>query len=585
MGIPAIHDREEVTTSTTLVCDRRCYGKIEAHIVTSENHTTEWRPFVLSYFQALVPLSRSTTVREADKERSRNSPPSFSIHCSVAGPRSSSIVRHPLSGDTFLLGGDQPDTPMTVDHDYGLFIDGDYRDGIDTFSVENPATEESIATVSEGGRHGIDLAVTAATEALDEWRELPPKRRGEILREIGDYISEYIDELAELETAEMGRPISQSQRIIANSVKYFTYYSGIPTKIEGETIPVPGERLNYTRREPLGVTGHIIPWNASLKLGIRSIVPALACGNTVVAKPSPKAPLSLVRFAELASRTGLPDGVFNVVPGDGPTTGKPLTTDSRISGFSFTGSVPTGKQVGKAAIENVCPVNLELGGTNPTIVFPDVDLDEAVDSTVKVYMNSGQVCFAATRVFVHEDIYDAFTATFEERVKSLSIGAGNEDPDIGPLISATAVDNTVDYVENAIEAGAHLRAGGYRPDRTGHFYKPTLIDDVDDDTRISREEVFGPVAMTYEFASEEEVIRRANDTDYGLYAVVWTDKLDRAHRVAHAIDAGSVVVNEYPATFPQAPFGGFKQSGIGKEKGMQAIEHYTQTKNITIAID
>jgi aldehyde dehydrogenase (NAD+) len=337
-------------------------------------------------------------------------------------------------------------------------------------------------------------------------------------------------------------------------------------------------------REPLGVVAQVVPWNAAVILGARGIAPALACGNTVVAKPSPEAPVSVLEMARIASEAGLPDGVFNVVPGDGRRTGQALTTDDRIDGIVFTGSKATGKQVMKAAAENVVPVGLELGGNNPNIVFPDADLEQALADTIKVTYNTGQVCFATTRVFVHDDVYDEFVPALADRLDALEYGPGAEGHDLGPLISPAARQAVHEYVQQAVANGGRLLAGGDLPDGPGNFYPATLVDQVDDDAPISCDEVFGPVLKAYRFESEAEAIQRANDTEYGLYAAVWTNDLSRAHRVAGELESGGVVVNEYPATFPQAPFGGYKQSGIGREKGMQALDHYTQLKNVTISL-
>lgn len=469
--------------------------------------------------------------------------------------------------------------------DTGVFIGGSSRGGIESFSVHDPATNEQLATVAEAGQPGVEAAVTDSQEALVEWQGLEPRERGRALRALADAIREHSDRLARIETAENGRPISQSRSLVTGSAEYFEYYAGLVDKIEGETIPVAGDYLDYTVREPLGVTGHLVPWNVSLKLGARSFAPALACGNTVVAKPAPEAPLSLLAFAEIATEAGLPDGVFNVVPGDGPRTGAALTGDERVRGLVFTGSRPTGEIVGRAAIERMVPTALELGGKSPNIVFPDADLDRAAQDTLKAFGNAGQICHAGTRVFVHDDVYDEFVDDLIDRAEAMSIGPGESDPDLGPLITRGAREEVADAVDQAVEAGARLRCGGHVPRDEGNYYAPTLVDEVDDDAALSCGELFGPVLALYRFDTEQEVIERANNTRYGLYAVVWTNNLSRAHRVAGAIEAGSIAVNEYPATFVEAPFGGYKQSGLGREKGLQAVEHYTQIKNVAVRLD
>lgn len=467
----------------------------------------------------------------------------------------------------------------------GIYVDGEYREGIERFPVLDPATNEQLTTVAEAGAPGVDAAVASSREALADWRDVNPRERREYLLALAEAIRDNVEYLARLETAEHGRPLSQSRSLVTGSANYFEYYAGITDKIEGETIPVPGNYLDYTICEPLGVTGHLVPWNVSLKLGARSFAPALACGNTVVAKPSPEAPLSLLAFAKLASETGLPDGVFNVVPGDGPRTGAALTGDGRVRGLVFTGSRETGELIAKAAAERIVPVALELGGKSPNVVFPDADLDRAAEDTLKAFRNTGQVCHAGTRVFVHGAIYDNFVADLVERTEAMSVGPGEDDPDISPLITADAQRRVADAVDEAVANGARLHCGGYVPREEGNYYAPTLLDEVADDAFVSREELFGPVLTLYRFESETKVIERANDTRYGLSAVVWTNDLSRAHRVAGALEAGSVAINEYPATFVEAPFGGYKESGLGREKGQQAVEHYTQLKNVAVRID
>lgn len=467
----------------------------------------------------------------------------------------------------------------------GIYIDGEYREGIERFSVLDPATNEQLATVAEAGAPGVDAAVASSREALAEWRAVDSGERRDHLLAIADAIRDNSEWLARIETAENGRPLSQSRSLVTGSADYFEYYAGLTDKIEGETIPVSDTHLDYTVREPLGVTGHLVPWNVSLKLGARSIAPALACGNTVVAKPAPQAPLSLLAFADLATEAGLPAGVLNVVPGDGPRTGAALTSDERVRGLVFTGSRETGEIVAKAAAERIVPVALELGGKSPNVVFPDADLDRAAEDTIKAFGNAGQVCHAGTRVFVHDAVYDEFVDDLVERAEAMDVGPGESDSDVGPLISADAQRRVADAVDEAVESGARLLCGGHVPREEGNYYAPTLLDQVADDAFVSCEELFGPVLTVYRFDSEAEVVERANDTRYGLYAVVWTNDLSRAHRVAAALEAGSVAVNEYPATFVEAPFGGYKESGLGREKGQQAIEHYTQLKNVAVRID
>ena len=473
----------------------------------------------------------------------------------------------------------------STSNSYGPFIDGEYRDGAGSFEIENPSTGETIDVVGEAGKKDVDGALESARRAQPAWGQLDADDRSAILREVARALEDHVDELAALSTEEVGSPISQSRSIAEGAVSYLDYYAGATDKIEGETIPVPGNRQAFTRREPLGVSAQIVPWNAPVTLCQRGVAPALAAGNVAVVKPAPEAPRGILRMAEIASEAGLPDGVFNVVPGGGPTTGAALTEDPRVDQITFTGSVATGTIVGKAAMERAVPTALELGGKSPAIVFDDADIDDAVGGAIKALtMLSGQVCYATTRVFVHEDVYDEFRASLSEAVGSLSIGPGADDPDIGPLITGDALGNVDQHVDDALADGAVALTGGNRVNRDGHFYEPTVIEGAPDDAPISCEEVFGPVINLYEFANEEEAIRRANDTEYGLYATVWTNTFDRAHRVANAIEAGSVMINQYSGSNPPTPFGGYKKSGLGREKGMQALEHYTELKTINFAL-
>ncbi|NKE36146.1 aldehyde dehydrogenase [Natronococcus sp. JC468] len=478
---------------------------------------------------------------------------------------------------------------------YGAYVDGEFRaedrggnqkggrpneDG--PLRVTDPATEKTIATVAAAGDAGVDDALEAARRAQPDWAGTDPAERGRVLYRFAEAIANRADDLADLVTRENGRPIGQSRVLVDGAADYLTYYAGATTKIEGETIPVPGDRQAFTRREPLGVSAQLIPWNAPLVLCCRGIAPALAAGNAVVVKPAPEAPLGLLGLAEIATEAGVPDGAFNVVPG-GEATGAALVEDSRVDEITFTGSVETGRTIGRTAADNLVPSTLELGGNSPALVFADADLEDAVGGALQALtLVSGQACFATTRVFVHEDRYAAFREALREAVDALAIGPGLEDPNLGPLVSADARERVREYVDGALENGATALVGGDVLDREGYFYEPTVIEDVSDDAPIVREEVFGPVLTLHEFADEQEAIRRANDSEYGLYATVWTNDLGRGHRVANALEAGSVMINQYAGSYPQTPFGGYKRSGLGREKGMQALEHYTQLKTVNV---
>lgn len=471
-----------------------------------------------------------------------------------------------------------------VTESHGVYIDGAFQDGEGVFEVEDPSTGEAFASVAEAGQRGVDAAIDSAREAQQEWIALAPSERGRILRDFADAIREHADELATVITRENGRPIGQSKGMMQSTPGYLEYYAGATDKIEGETIPVPGGQHAFTRREPLGVSAQILPWNAPVLLTARGVAPALAAGNAVVVKPAPEAPLGITRMAELGTEAGLPPGLFNVVPG-GAETGEALATSDRVDEITFTGSVATGKIVGKAAVENVLPMALELGGKSPAVIFDDADLDDALGGALQaISFISGQVCFATTRIFVQSDVYEEFREMLLDAVEAMEIGPGADNPDIGPLISGDGLAKVERYVSEAVNNGSEASVGGQALDRDGYFFEPTVIEGAGDRDAISCEEVFGPVVNLYEFESESEAIRRANDTEYGLYATVWTNTLDRAHRVANAIEAGSVMVNQYAGSYPQTPFGGYKNSGIGREKGFQAIDHYTQLKTINIDI-
>jgi len=468
---------------------------------------------------------------------------------------------------------------------YGIYVDGEERidRDEDTFTVFDPSTGDPLTEVTESGPEGVDRAIESAATAQREWADRDPVERGRLLREVADRLREEAERFAAIETVDCGRPTSESVGLIHAAAGFFEYYAGMADKVEGETIPVAGERHNYTVREPLGVIGVVLPWNGPLLLGARSIPAALACGNSVVAKPAPEAPVSVLEFADLVAEV-LPPGLVNVVPGDGPTTGGALVEDDRLGRVMFTGSREVGRTVLEAAAENIVPVGLELGGKNPNVVFPDADVDRVVEDSLRAFYNAGQVCFAPTRLFVHESIYEDVLGPFVEAIEGMTVGPGVEDPDIGPLITPEAQDRVAGYVDEAVADGARVRVGGEVPREAGNFYAPTVLEDVDDDAPVACDEVFGPVIVAHSFETEAEVVRRANDVDYGLNAVVWTNDLARAHRVAGDIEAGSVTVNEYPASFAQAPSGPYKESGLGREKGQQAVEEYTNLKNVNVSL-
>ncbi|WP_435317023.1 aldehyde dehydrogenase family protein [Haloarchaeobius sp. TZWSO28] len=474
---------------------------------------------------------------------------------------------------------------MPIRDEYGLYIDGEWQPRDNQFDVLDPATNQPLVSVADATASDAELAIQSAGNAFEEWSAVDPAQRGRVLSAIADELRDHHGELAQIESMETGRPIAQSRGRITGGIGFFDYFAGLADKIEGETIPIDGKRHSFTIREPLGVTGHIVPWNSPTVLACRSFAPALACGNTVVAKPSLEAPLTVMHIAEIATKAGLPAGALNVVPDSDAAAGKAITESETVRGISFTGSRSAGKQVMKTAAKTLTPVDLELGGNTPCLVFPDADIDDVVEDTIASYDNAGQICFTISRFFVHRDVYDVFTAAFVEAIEALEIGPWQEEPDIGPVISRASVDRLDTYVTEAVENGARLLAGGETPRERGNFYAPTLLDNVEDTAPIVCDELFGPVKTLHQFDTEAEVIRRANDTDYGLYASIWTDDVGRVHRLIDAMEAGVVVANEFPVLAPQTPFGGYKESGIGRTKGKQAIHNFTQVKNATISYE
>ncbi|MFA9418223.1 aldehyde dehydrogenase family protein [Natrinema sp. HArc-T2] len=478
--------------------------------------------------------------------------------------------------------------PTAVRSQYDLWIGGDKwsAGSDDRLAVVNPATEEPLADVAMGTTDDVDAAVENARDAFESWQRRPPKERTRILTDIAAAIREETDRLAQIETLENGKPLAEAREQVERCARHFEYYAGIADKIQGESIPLSEEYVDYTVREPLGVTAHIVPWNVPIYLFARSVAPALAAGNAAVVKPAEETPLGALELARLASEAGLPDGLLNVVPGYGTEAGAAITGHPDVNGITFTGSGPTGTAVAKSAIENVTETHLELGGKSPNVVFSDADWEAALDGTMTgIFSNAGQVCSAGSRLLVHEDIHEAFVDDLVERAESLEVGSGIEGADMGPLVSEAHFEKVLSYVEIGCEEVGEPVAGGSALDRDGYFVEPTIFDDVPIDTRIAQEEIFGPVLTVTPFADEDEAIELANATDYGLVAGVYTENVGRAHRFAREVDAGQIYINEYFAGGNETPFGGFKDSGIGRENGVQAIDNYTQVKNVCANID
>ncbi|MDR9432140.1 MAG: aldehyde dehydrogenase family protein [Natronomonas sp.] len=473
----------------------------------------------------------------------------------------------------------------------GLYIDGEWveSDAGNTFETVDPATETVYATVAEATPEDVDRAVSAAGRAAvrdGEWRSLYPRERSARLHAMADEIEARKEDIVLVESHDNGKTPFEATLDVDMVIDTFRYYAGWTDKIQGETVPVPGDRFNYTVREPLGVTAHVSPWNYPFQLAGRSLAPALACGNTAVLKPSSTTPLSALYYAVAAEAAGLPDGVLNVVPGPGSTVGNALVEHPGIVHVAFTGSTGVGKGVMERAARNVTGVTLELGGKGANLVFPDADLDAAASGVhYGIFMNAGQMCWAGSRLLVHESIHDEFVDRIADRATSTPLGSGiDDDGRMGPLVSESQRAEVLEYIETGKAEGATLVTGGRVPENreTGYFVEPTIFTDVDNNMTIAREEIFGPVLSVIEFVDRAEAIEIANDSPYGLMAGIWTTDLGTAHKAAESLDYGMISVNEYPVTQPQTPFGGFKQSGNGREQGTEAIHEYTQAKNVNI---
>ncbi|MGR3174007.1 MAG: aldehyde dehydrogenase family protein [Candidatus Scalindua sp.] len=470
-----------------------------------------------------------------------------------------------------------------------LLIDGKWVDSVSgkTFDTINPATEEVITCIAEGDRADIDLAVTAARKAFEDgpWKKTDARDRGRILFEIANLIEKNKDELALLETLDNGKPISETMNAdLPLVIDCLLYYAGWADKIHGETIPVRGEFFNYTLREPVGVVGQIIPWNFPLLMAAWKIAPALACGNTVVLKPAEQTPLTALRLGEICKEAGLPDGVLNIVPGYGPTAGAALAEHMDVDKIAFTGEYTTGRIIMQAASKNLKRISLELGGKSPNIVFADSDIDSAVNGAMTgIFFNQGEVCCAGSRLFLEKSIHDEFVEKLSDKASSLRVGdpedAGTQ---MGAQVSKEQFDKILGYIDIGKQEGAKLVTGGERCGERGYFVKPTIFDAVDNNMKIAREEIFGPVVTTITFDDVDDVVRQSNRSIYGLAAAVWTRDIKKAHRLARDLKAGTIWINTYNSFDAASPFGGYKQSGFGRELGIHALELYTQVKSVWI---
>jgi aldehyde dehydrogenase (NAD+) len=480
------------------------------------------------------------------------------------------------------------------DMPHNLLIDNIWRDAASghTMEVVNPATEDVIAQVASAGPADLDDAVRAARAALDgPWGTMSARERGRLVRRLGDRLLERVDEVARLETIHNGKPISESRQIeIPAAAECFEYYGGWSDKVMGETIPVKGNHLTYTLREPVGVVAAIVPWNFPLLLASWKVAPALACGNTVILKPASQTPLTALALGEIAIEVGLPPGVLNVLTGPGAELGQAIVEHPGIDKIAFTGDTATGKGIMRGAAGSLKRITLELGGKSANIVLRDADVEAAIrGATIGIFYGKGEVCAAGSRLLVDRAIKEEFIDKLAARARKMTAG-DPMDPKtrFGALSSKKQMDTVLRYIESGNREGATLVAGGARTDigtGKGYFVQPTVFADVRPEMTIAREEIFGPVLAAIDFADVDEAIARANDSPYGLAAGVWTRDIKKAHYVARKLQAGTVWINTYNVYDTAAPFGGYKQSGFGREMGAHALEHYTQVKSVWVDLN
>lgn len=462
-----------------------------------------------------------------------------------------------------------------------------------TFDTLSPTTNEPVGRIAKAGIEDVNRAVAAAREAFDHgpWPKMTPAERGKRMHKVADLLRERLEEIARLETLNCGKIIIESRGDVNSSANCFDYYANLTGHTWGETIPMNGPLFDYTLRQPVGVCAQIIPWNFPLLMAAWKLGPALATGNTIILKPASATPITALLLGQLCLEAGIPEGVVNVLTGPGAEIGAALAEHPGVDKVAFTGETETGRQIIRLSAGTIKKVSLELGGKSPNIVFPDADLEEAVNGSLfAIFTNAGQRCTARTRLFLHESIHDKFMADFVSKAGKIRVGDPLEDAtQMGPVISSRQCQRILGFVERASNEGADLRLGGKRPEsdvlRKGNFIEPTIFDQVKNDMTIAQEEVFGPVLSVIPFKDDGEVVEMANNVIYGLAATIWTNDLKRAHRLAASIRAGNISINYPTVNPPEAPFGGFKQSGIGRELSRHALDLYTEVKNVVINLN